>query len=330
MNRPGNLLLICALMLYAAFAAHGEPAPTTPPSEAELRTVITKSLAYLARGSDAWMEEKGCNACHHLPQVLWNHREAKKRGFAIDEKKFDEWLQWSYENGTNIKAGREMTAFLKLAMPDKPAPELTKIILEGQKPDGSWMPSGQFLGQKRAKTESAGNSTRIFLLALMTDEKDKQASDAAMAKAAAFLANDAQSTSVETLAYRTLFARRQGKPEEVASLSAEIVGHQHTDGGWGWQIKEPGSDAIATGLALYALQPSADPAVGAAIARAQRWLIASQKEDGGWLMDYSRLSSTDRSKPEKAKSLKDATQIYSYWGTAWSTLGLLQGVPEVK
>ncbi|OYW31652.1 MAG: hypothetical protein B7Z47_00415 [Chthoniobacter sp. 12-60-6] len=62
-------------------------------------------------------------------------------------------------------------------------------------------------------------------------------------------------------------------------------------------------------------------------ARAQHWLIANQKEDGGWPVDYSRLNSADRSKPEKASSLKNATMIYSYWGTAWSTLGLLQGLP---
>lgn len=330
MNQPVNPLLFCVLVMAAPLAACGEETAAPPPTEAQLRAVITKGLGYLARGSDDWMVEKGCNACHHLPQVLWNHREARMRGFTIDEKKFDEWLKWSYENGTNIKAGREMTAFLKLAMPDKPAPELTKIILEGQQPDGLWKPSGQFLGQKRPALESTINSTRIFLLALMTDDGDKKLSDDALAKAAALLAKEEKPTSIETLAYRTLFARRLGKSEEVAALSAEIVGQQHADGGWGWQIKEPGSDAIATGLALYVLSSSAEPAASAAIVRAQSWLIASQREDGSWPMDYRNLSSTDRGKPEKAKSLKAATQIYSYWGTAWSTLGLLQGVPVKK
>ncbi|MDB6007142.1 MAG: hypothetical protein JWR15_4129 [Prosthecobacter sp.] len=85
--------------------------------------------------------------------------------------------------------------------------------------------------------------------------------------------------------------------------------------------------AVATGLALYALQPSTDPAAVAAITRAQHWLIKNQKDDGGWPVDGCKLSSTDRSKPEKAASLKNATMIYSCWGTAWSALGLLRGVP---
>ena len=330
MNPPCNIVLLCALMLAAACCASDgsePPAAGSAPTEAELRTVITKSQGYLAKGSDEWMAERNCNSCHHLPQVLWNHREARMRGFTIDEKKFDEWLKWSGDNAKNIGPGREMTAFLKLAMPDKLAPELTQIIMQGQQPEGSWKPAGQFLGQKRAAPEVTANSSRIFLLALAAGDKDKKASDDALVKAAVFMAKDVNPTSVETLAYRVLFARRLGKPEEVSAIIGEIASLQHADGGWGWQIKEPESDAIATGLALYALQPSADPLVRAAITRAQQWLIAHQKDDGGWPVDYSKLSTTDRSKPEKAKSLKDATMIYSYWGTAWSTLGLLQGVP---
>jgi hypothetical protein len=329
MSLPCTTAPLLALMAASAFTLcrADDAAASPPPTEAELRGTITKSLGYLAKNNDTWMEEKNCNGCHHLPQVLWNHREAKRRGFAIDDAKFDEWLQWSGDKAKNIGAGREMTAFMKLALPDKPAPELTKIVKEGQQPDGSWKPSGQFLGQRRAAPEVTANSSRIFLLALAVDGNDKQISEEAMAKAAALLAKDGQATSVETLAYRALFARRFGKPEEVTAISGEILSHQHADGGWGWQIKEAASDSVATGLALFALQPSTDPATIAAIARAQRWLITTQKEDGGWPVDYSKISTTDRSKPEKAKSLKDATMIYSYWGTAWSTLGLLQGVP---
>ena len=166
MNQPCNMAPLGALMAVAAFTvccADGGSTPvatSSPPGEAELRAVITKSLGYLAKGSDEWMAERNCNSCHHLPQVLWNHREARMRGFTIDEKKFDEWLKWSDGNARNIGAGREMTAFLKLAMPDKPVPELTKIIAEGQQPDGSWKPAGQFLGQKRAAPEVAAAMPR--------------------------------------------------------------------------------------------------------------------------------------------------------------------------
>lgn len=134
------LLRIFAILLGigAAFARAEDkpPPPTKPPAETELRTVITKGLGFLAKDGEAWMETKDCNGCHHLPELLWSHREAKLRGFEIDQKKFDEWLAWADERSKNKTPGLEMLALMKLAMPGRPAPELTKIIAADQKPDG--------------------------------------------------------------------------------------------------------------------------------------------------------------------------------------------------
>ncbi len=308
-----------------------EPAPPiTPVTETELRATVSKSLDYLAKGGDQWMNERSCNSCHHMPQLLWNHREARARGFAIDEKKFVEWLKWTEANAKNIGPGREMTAFLKLALPDKPMPDLTKIVAAGQLQDGSWKAAGQFLGQKRPAPEVTANSSLIFLLALAANDEDRAISDDAMKKAGAMFAKNEKANSVETLSYRVIVARRFGNQKNVVTISSDIAKLQHPDGGWGWQITDGVSDSIATGLALYALQPSSDSVIAAAITRAQRFLIATQKDDGGWPVDYAKLSKTDRSKPEKAKSRTDANMIYSYWGTAWSTLSLLQGVPLKK
>jgi hypothetical protein len=63
------------------------------------------------------------------------------------------------------------------------------------------------------------------------------------------------------------------------------------------------------------------------INRGLAWLISHQREDGGWDIDITRISKNDRSAPEKAKSLKDATNIYTFWGSGWATLGLLQAIP---
>jgi len=88
------------------------------------------------------------------------------------------------------------------------------------------------------------------------------------------------------------------------------------------------SDAHGTGQALLALQSSAsDHATAQAIARAQQWLVKTQREDGSWPSDFTRISKTDRSAPEKAKSFKNATMIYTYFASGWATIGLLQSVP---
>jgi hypothetical protein len=334
MNANPRLSQIFSLLLgVCAVAAHAEDKPkppaTKPPSEAELRAVITKGLGFLAKEGDEWMGAKDCNGCHHMPELLWSHREAKARGFAIDEKLFEEFVTWSDAHATNISPGSEMTALMKLAMPGKPAPELTKLIVKGQQPDGSWKPAGQFSGmQKRGAPDAAANATRLFLIALTTHEADRQAADEARAKAAAVLANKDAPTSMESLVFRTIFARSPGKPEEADALRAEILKQQRGDGGWSSVIGENMSDPLATGQVLYALQASfSDPRTAEAIARAQQWLLKTQRGDGSWPIDITHISKVDRSAPAKAKSFKDATGIYTYWGAGWATIGLLQAVP---
>ena len=317
--------LLALLLGVCGVCVHAEE--TAKPDEARLRVAIVNGLDFLAREGDTWMNEKDCNACHHMPVLLWSQREAKRRGFTIDQARLDEFIEWTDARSKKIDAGLEMTAFLKLAMPDKPAPELTKLIVAGQQADGSWKPAGQFATMQRRDTQEAtGNSARIFLLALATQETDQPAAEAARTKAAALLDKNAPAKSVETLVYRLLYARRFGKAEEADALRAEILKYEHPDGGWSFMIGEAKSDPLATGEALYILQQSPDPSSKDAIARAQDWLLSNQGEDGGWSIDITRISKMDRSGPAKSKSFKAATGIYTYWGSAWATIGLLQGV----
>lgn len=316
-----------------AEAAKNAPAkkaePVKPPSEAELRVGITKSLGFVAREGEEWMTAKNCNGCHHMPEMLWSHREAKRRGFEVDAKKYDEWLEWAVERATDKRPGLEEAALMILALPARPAPELTKLLAAEQKPDGSWKPAGQFSGmQKRGAGDAQANTLRLNLIALATPQPAAAESDGAHTKAAAMLQKKDTPTTVESLVFRTLYARRFGKHEEASALLKDIVKRQRGDGGWSYILGENMSDVLATGLALYVLQENAaDPPTANAIARAQHWLLQTQREDGSWPIDITHISQIDRSGPGKAKSFKDATGIYTYWGTSWATLGLLQGVP---
>ena len=138
-------------------AQPAKSAPAKPPDEAKLRATISKSLGFLAKEGDQWMTDKNCNGCHHMPELLWSHREATLRGFAVDQKKFDEWLSWSVERATDKKPGLEEAALMMLAMPERPAPELVKLLAAEQKPDGTWNPAGQFATmQKRGSARCAG------------------------------------------------------------------------------------------------------------------------------------------------------------------------------
>lgn len=303
--------------------------PVKPPSEVELRATINKGLTFLSKEGDNWMADKSCNGCHHMPVLLWSHREAKAHGFAIDQPKFDEWLAWSIERVTDKKPVIEEAALMILAMPERSAPALTQRLATEQKPDGTWNPAGQFSSmQKRGTPDAIANSARLNLLALATLKEAAPESGIAHEKAKALLQKKDAPTSMESLVFRTQFARRIGKPDEAKALVNDIVKQQRGDGGWSSYIGENMSDVLATGQVLYALQPSAtEQTIADAIVRAQHWLIQTIRDDGSWPIDITHISKMDRSAPAKAKSFKDATGIYTYWGTAWATIGLLQGVP---
>jgi len=325
---PKLRLLICVLGATAVFARADEPAK---PDQEGLRAAVTRGLAFLDKEADTWMNERTCNGCHHMPELLWSHREAQRRGFPIDQKTFGDFVDWSSSRG---KSGpTEMLAFLKLAMPDKAPPELTSLILKSQQPDGSWKEAGQFDGQKRSTTDAKASTTRLALLAPGTpgtSPADPATLDEARTKAADFLAKNEPVACIDSFMYRALYARRFGPPEDVSTNRAEILKLQHSDGGWSFIVGEEMSDPLGTGQALYALRQSPDAASAEAVARGQTWLVTQQREDGEWNVDLTRISKNPRSGPEKAKSFKDATMIYTFWGSAWATIGLVQEFPVVK
>lgn len=302
--------------------------PVKPPSEAELRACIAKSLGFIEREGEEWMAAKNCNGCHHMPEMLWSHREAQRRGFAVDAKKYDEWLAWAVERTTDKRPGLEEAALMILAVPERSAPELTKLLAAEQKPDGSWSPAGQFSGmQKRGAGDAQANALRLHLIALATPQPAVPEADGVHAKAAPVLQKKDTPTAMESLVFRTLYARRFGKTEDAGALIKDIRKRQRGDGGWSYILGENMSDVLATGQVLYVLQElAADPPTANAIARAQHWLLQTQRADGSWPIDITHISQVDRSGPAKAKSFKDATGIYTYWGCSWATLGLLQGV----
>jgi len=300
-----------------------------PPDEAQLRAATTRSLGFLQKQGDKWMNERTCNSCHAMPMLLWSNRMGRERGIPIDDKVYDEVVDWSYERAKKDTQGAsEVGAFLRLAMPEKPVPELATLLAGKQQADGSWKVGGQFESmQRRDAHEAKGNTMRVALLALAMPDVDASVADAARTKAQALLAQDETPKSVETLAFRTLYSRHFGPPEESVALRAELLELQHTDGGWSWMMGEAQSDCLATGEVLYVLQSAADPSAVEAIGRGRRWLLDQQREDGGWSIDFTRISKLDRSGEAKAKSLKDATFIYTLWGSAWATIGLLEGLP---
>ena len=74
-----------------------------------------------------------------------------------------------------------------------------------------------------------------------------------------------------------------------------------------------GSDAFATGQALYSLalcgRNGSDPSVH----RALDFLSRTQQKDGSWETPQEAINTRHR-----------GLNVYTYWGTAWATISLLE------
>jgi squalene cyclase len=75
---------------------------------------------------------------------------------------------------------------------------------------------------------------------------------------------------------------------DTQKLREQLLARQNPDGGWSNRYDVTESDAFATGQALYALVPFADPADDA-IQRACHFLIESQQADGSWVVPAARI-----------------------------------------
>src|ERR1041384_7222733 len=85
----------------------------------------------------AWMEDRGCMSCHHVPFLLWSHRSAQAQGFTVDSQKLAEWDEWTRKDSLanrnlftlrNYDLGRPESATLPLAVKDKLKPLIARPL----------------------------------------------------------------------------------------------------------------------------------------------------------------------------------------------------------
>ena len=86
-----SLFVILSLGLFHATPARAdEPAaiPVAIPAATlkQIQNTVDRAIGYLQTESAAWLNTRKCAACHHLPMPLWALGEAKRQGYAIDEK----------------------------------------------------------------------------------------------------------------------------------------------------------------------------------------------------------------------------------------------------
>jgi squalene-hopene/tetraprenyl-beta-curcumene cyclase len=315
-------LLLPPAVLLAGPARAGEKGPAAQ----QVRGSVGRGLAFLQKEGLAWMHERKCVSCHHMPFMLWSHNEARRRGLAPDAGKLDDWngqvlnlylanrkeyeaKKNAYVEATSLLLGQVVPA-AKDPKADTSA-TLAHFVAIGQQADGSWKYAGQV--QKRPDREANETTTGWAVLALTSVEKSDPAYPKARDRALAWLKTNHTGEGNEAVVLRLLLELRFGEPARARSLAKELQGRQNADDGWSW-AKGLSSDPFATGQSLYALGKAGLTPDDPAVRKACEYLLRTQRPDGSWFA--------------LTKKAKGDNVISTYWGTAWATIGLVRTLPE--
>jgi squalene cyclase len=156
---PGRFFLTAIMLASAGLV----PAQDDATRFTQARKAVERSLPFLEAKGVAWMSDRGCVTCHQTTFLIWTHTEAKRRGFAVDDRKLTEWTNWALvkviagEDGSTSQGADTFSQLLlgrdpRAALTAKPAKwnrtidpyeNVLKDLLKDQLPDGSWLSGGQ-------------------------------------------------------------------------------------------------------------------------------------------------------------------------------------------
>lgn len=315
-----KLVLVGAFLVLVC----GQVPASEHDGNSDVRAAVQRAIPYLQQQGAAWINDRGCVSCHQVPFMLWSLSAAQQQGFDVDQDALRSWQQWSTQAVNFVAPAQKsevdvdktlasnidtMNALL-LAIPSGDGDEdwrdeFTSALVNNQQVDGSWQACGQLPSQKRPKQETTQVTVLWSLLALAQHGSGGHDIEAALE----VVEND-QPASTEWWVARTLLSHQlaDGKSDEFRS---RLIANQHTDGGWGW-LTDEASDALATGMAIYALRRTGG-SQEEALERADRFLTSTQRDDGSWSVPGTKESSRKKSTPTS-----------EYWGTAWAVIGLLE------
>jgi hypothetical protein len=190
------------------------------------------------------------------------------------------------------------------------------LLLQWQNPNGSWNADGQLPALRWDGEKEMNDATTMWsLLAVGTGSSEALARS--RERALAYLRTAGPGKTVQTLALRLIVAHDFGKPEQAETLRRELFDRQNADGGWSWWKDSKASDAFATGQALYALGRVGCDGSNPAVMKAWQFLIQTQSADGSWNVPQEAINTRGRK-----------LNVYTYWGAAWATIGMLETLPD--
>ena len=274
-------------------------APVRQSEPLKPRDAVGQAVRLLSRSAGEFFQQSGCVACHHQVMATRAWAAAYHAGAFSDAAPGKQYtagllaarpviepaaVQMMGPPGDIDTILYLMVGAAEAGAPSSPLSDATMhFIANRQMPDGRWTIS--YGGVSRAPIEES-DITRTMLAIRMLKSYSWPARqsefDQRIARARKWMEGAQTRTSYE-MAEKLLGLKWAGSTEGQLKRAAEdLLGAQHADGGWS-QNAHLGSDAYATGLALYALNETGQMPPGApAYGKGVEYLLRTQLEDGSW------------------------------------------------
>jgi ankyrin repeat protein len=260
-------------------------------TERSIAAAVGPALALLEKQSNNFIHIAGCNSCHAQDLPSAAAAIARNRGLPAP-KEIPQLPQSMHtldpERIMDLAApsvnslGWEMFDFGNNAVPrDEYTDAAVRYVKSMQTGKGYWDAP-----ESRRPPMNSGvfQTTALAVYTLRTYGLPAEMVDTAkaIARAARWLEAARPSTTQDRAFHLLGLAWSKSNPEAIAAASKALAREQLADGGWR-QLASMGSDAYATGEALYALNTAAQMAPSHPVyARGVKYLLNTQAADGSW------------------------------------------------
>ncbi len=319
--------------------------PAVPVAVAAPRSpvdAVTRAVAKLQPAGPAFNDRTKCNSCHNqnIPGIAITL--ARRTGIPIDERLAEHSMSvtnrhWTARResillGDTIVGGFQPNAqytLLEMAEDHQPSTVNSDALVLGlasrQNRDGSWSAIAD-IRPPLAGSPISATALSIRALRAYGPEGRRDELHERVMRAIAFVRQSTPSDTQDQ-AFKLLALHWAGSA--AADLGAErsaLIDLQRPDGGWG-QLPSLGSDAYATGLALYALHAVGMSTDAAPYRNGVAYLLKTQLEDGTW---FVRTRAFGFQQYFETGFPHGRSQFISTAATAWASTALTYVVEDAR
>jgi hypothetical protein len=186
-----------------------------------------------------------------------------------------------------------------------------------QSPEGCWKaPDGRRPPMNSGDLQTT--ALAIYSLKHFSPDGAKPDTDKALVRAVSWLEKIKPGTTQERAFHLMALVWAGAPSKSIDRAAGALAAGQRSDGGWN-QLHGMGTDAYATGQALYALHLAGMPATGGVYRNGVRYLLRTQHNDGSWHV----LTRSIWTQPYFESGFPYAhDQWISAAGTAWASIAL--------